>query len=338
MLKQLLLAALSLLPFGAMAVTSELDAGKVYRFTNASYTGRSLAANSTGGVYANETNSLATQLWYVAEKSESTPYTYKLRNWGYDQYLTSNGSSAWKMSDSGTAFYIIEKDSHVVVSTTQTVGWNSMHSSSSQGYVICGWDGSITPSQWDITHVQEPTEAEVTAHFQEISDFQSAVSNKATYQGYLNAIFTDKACTTMSSTYSSMTQSALEADAKYTGLPTELKAMVLKHWKVANGTTVDGAWAEDNYDGNDEHKWGGNYAKRYRIQKYEPYSTRDNNPDALKINNHAELNNPTGIFANSYQNLYIMVSDDAIPSGGSLYFGSEKGQQQRRKLQERRRA
>lgn len=100
--------------------------------------------------------------------------------------------------------------------------------------------------------------------------------------------------------------------------------MVKKIWRENNGASVAEAWKEGHISGEADKEWRGDYAKRFRVQLYEPYTERECTNAALKINIHTNLNNPTGIFAGDGDLLYVMV-DQEVPEGASLYLGSYEG-------------
>ena len=95
--------------------------------------------------------------------------------------------------------------------------------------------------------------------------------------------------------------------------------MVYKTWRTQNGTPVNEAWQESNFD-TKKPAWGGDYAKRFRIQNYEIYTERECANSAMQINIHTNLNNPTGIFCNYRQPLFVMVENE-VPENASLYLG-----------------
>lgn len=65
-------------------------------------------------------------------------------------------------------------------------------------------------------------------------------------------------------------------------------------------------WTEDNCD-SIKPDWDTNYAKKYRVQLYEPYNEPEAAAKALGLKAHTNLNNPTGIFSNAKEALYVMV-------------------------------
>lgn len=325
---------LAILGFSCADAAARLEQGKVYRFVNVAYPGYSLCAGSltTAGAGATTEDS-KTQLWYVDAKAADGTATYRLRNLRTGKYMQGGGNVQWKLVDDGSAantfLYLQEpQEGRYTLSTnTSTGGVNKMHCDAS--YNIVGWYSDSDATQWTITEVTEVAGEAVTAawlasNWAETGSFPPSDETKAGYQAALDAIFTDKACTALGGTYAAMSEAALEADANYTALPSALRAMVKKIWRVGWGTSVAEAWKEGHVSGDEALAWSGDYARRFRVQLYEPYTERDCTNAALRINPHTNLNNPTGIFANDGDLLYVMV-DQEVPEGASLYLGSYEG-------------
>ena len=300
----LLTALFGLLGVGNVwAQLTELEEGKVYHFTNVGYSEKALGAtapSSVGGVTADNSNK--SQLWYVEEKNEAGYYA--LRNLAFGTYLQGNGqSSAWTLASTTAS-----NNSWIQLST---VGSNNVfkgYTYGDYGYAhidgssnIVGWTTGATSTQWNISKI-EMTESE-------IENALNVFNNVATYQTALDALFSDKACTKLNGTFD-------ESNASFQALPTTLRNMVRK---VA-GTT---SWAEANKVSG-KASWGADYAKKYRVQLYEPYNEPECAASALGLNAHTNLNNPTGIFANNGDVLYVMVEDE-IKTGSSLYLSYYTG-------------
>lgn len=342
-LRGLLSAIFSLCFLSAVA---QLEQGKVYRFDNVSYSGYSMNANSRSGVTATPTNeSHKSQLWYVSDvQGTGTDATYRLRSVSNGDYLKGCGQSTpWTFtSEEETAqSYLYLRSMTAGDNTYYTLslsasdsGRDKMHCDG--GKTIVGWSfADNAGTQWRIVEVTEVDGAAIDAAWLEsnwakISEALPTETQITSYQAALDAIFADKACTRLNSTYAAMTQETLTADTRYTGLPATLRAMVLKIWKTqttAAGATrqsVETAWAEPHYSGQADLAWSGEYAQRYRVQLYEPYTQRECTNAALKINIHTNLNNPTGIFGNEQEVMYIMVEGE-IKEHASLYLGAYTG-------------
>lgn len=299
----LLSALFSLLGVGsAWAQLASLEKGKVYHFTNANYSDKALAAtypNSVAGVAADDDN--IAQLWYVESKGDNG---YALRNLAFGTYLQANGqSSRWTLASTTDA------DNSWI--TLATVGSNNAfkgYTFGNYGYAhidgssnIVGWETGATSTQWTITQKYMSDE--------DIQNALNIFTSVPTIQAHLDNLFSDKSCTTLMGAFD-------ENNASYQALPTTLQAMVRK---VAGNTT----WDEANSD-NSKEQWDAKYAKKYRIQLYEPYNEPECAAAALRINAHTNLNNPTGIFANKGDILYVMV-EEAIKDGSKLYLSYYKG-------------
>ena len=314
---------------------AQLEQGNVYRFDNVGYAGYSLAATSTKAATAQTTNADAkSQMWYVSDtKTENGVTSYRLRNVGNGYYLQGNGAStAWAFVDGSVSenvyLYLLnvtsEDNTYYTLSVTNSnSGQNKMHCDA--GKNIVGWsftDNNHT--QWTITEV-EMTSDELNKNWNDLENVNWTEDRINTVQGYLDALFTDNACTELKDTYAGMSLKTLQEDDNYTALPVTLQNMVTKVWNEQTSTqTLATAWGEAHYNGSEDLAWDGEYAKRFRVQLYEPYSERDCTNAGLHINPHTNLNNPTGIIGKERDALYVMVGGD-IKEGASLYLGAYSG-------------
>ncbi|MBO7119736.1 MAG: leucine-rich repeat protein [Bacteroidaceae bacterium] len=109
--------------------------------------------------------------------------------------------------------------------------------------------------------------------------------------------FQDAACTQLKAEYGSMSDEELAAAFAEAGMPDYMLSIALK---VKNGT-----WA--------------NYEQEFRIHSYQPYSDAKSWNDKLWARCASYMGNPTGIYAQSYQEpLYVFVDDD-VPADATLY-------------------
>lgn len=278
------------------AQLTELEVGKVYHFTNVGYPDKAMGATnfqSVAGVAKDNTNKA--QLWYVESKGANG---YALRNLGYGTYLQGNGqSSRWTLAsttDSNNSWITLETVGNYNAFKGYTYGnYGYAHIDGSSNVV--GWESGATATQWTITP-SDMSDVEI----QEALNFFNSVP---TIQAHLDNLFSDKSCTTLKGAFD-------ENNESYQALPTTLQAMVRK---VAGNTS----WEEANSD-NSKAKWDAEYAKKYRVQLYEPYNEPECAAKALGLKAHTNLNNPTGIFANNGDVVYVMV-DSEIKAGSSLY-------------------
>ena len=309
------LKSLLLLLLVAVSARAQISNGKVYNIVSVEYS-KSLAITSGEYITVVPTNENGSeQLWY-AEGDDTNGYTLRSLCSGY--YLrSSNGqSSKWTMvetTDANCKLKCYTAGSNYTFRATNTTNdWHSMHLATSQGSHIVGWTSSASATQWRINEVSV-TAAELETLLAKADEVVGAVNNVTTYQAALNNLFSDKACTQLKKSFAS--ESAVTSDADYRALPTTLQQMVLKVYR--------NSWAEDNYD-DSKSDWDADYAKKYRVQFYEPYNEPECAASALGLNAHTNLNNPTGIFANVQDILYVMV-DGAIADGSALYLASYTG-------------
>ena len=310
-------------------VTPILEVGQVYRFTNVAYD-RALSADGTDDVHTMTTNVNDTkQQWYVTKDGDY----YVLRNLACGKYLKGNGqSSAWSMTDDYShdynKFELYVSNTTYNTLHTKTLGdYAYMHDSNNDdngGYNIVGWSNgnNTTASHWTITKVDYTAE-EIKA----LLDAVPTIAEVAAYQPSLEALFSDAACTTPKLASLSAAQSSEE----YKALPASLQRMVDKvyggNWAEATVAPAD----RPNGNNNTNHSlwtvadtWSSEYAKKFRVQMYEPYSIEGEITSYLRFNAHCNMDNPTGIYANSGEPIYIMVDGD-IPEGAELWLAHQSG-------------
>lgn len=287
------------------------EAGKVYRFVNAR-ADRSLAADGTNDVHVKETDlNDKKQEWYVTKDGDY----YVLRNVACGKYLKGNGRSAdWSMSDDYSHDYN-KFTLHVSNKTFNTLHTNTladyayMHDDNNgddDGYNVVGWlnGNSDTGSHWTINEVSYTAE-ELQALFDNFIPEENIVPA-------LSAIFSDDACTVLNTNYAEMPADELLADENYNALPSTLKKMVQK--------VRGGEWSEDNANADKAANglnWNSEYAKKFRVQMYEPFSIAGDITSWLGMNSHANNDNPTGIYVHAPGNIYVMVEGE-IKEGATL--------------------
>lgn len=313
--RMLLVLMAIILPMGVHAQLSALEDGKVYHFTNKSHTNIAMAATGVNQVYGVTANSeQLSQLWYATVTADY----FTLRNLATGTYLKGNGqSSFWGLtadnSASDTHFDLATEGTYNVFKSEAHGGYGYAHYATSQGGGIVGWTTSDA-SQWTITTVDK-TAAEIEQAWIDAAAFVPTDEQINTISTALYNIFSDDACTTLNGSYASMTDDQLAADANYDNLPTELQLAVKK--------VRDDSWGENNAVAEKEG-WNSDYAKKFRVQMYEPYSIAGEITQFLQMNPHNNLDNPTGIFANSMQRIYIMVEGEIAP-GAELWVGHING-------------
>ena len=310
-------------------VTPILEVGQVYMFNNAR-ADRSLSADGTDDVHTKATDVNDTkQQWYVTKDDDY----YVLRNLATAKYLKGNGQSgAWSMTNDYShdynKFELCVSNTTLNTLHTKTLGdYAYMHDDNNGdngGYNVVGWQNgnANTGSHWTITKVDYTAE-EIKA----LLDAVPTAAEVAAYQPSLEALFTDGACSTPKLASLSEAQSS-EA---YAALPAALQRMVDKvyggNWEEATVAPADRPNGNNNTNHNlwtVENSWNSDYAKKFRVQMYEPYSIEGEVTSYLRINAHCNMDNPTGIYANSGEVIYIMVDGD-IPEGAELWLAHQSG-------------
>lgn len=153
-----------------------------------------------------------------------------------------------------------------------------------------------TASVWTFEHANI-TEADLNAAIQDYHNLREEYNEAGNYATALSQFFEDAACTTLKSAYKSVTDDALKTAMTESGInSTTLQNMAIK---IKNNS-----WAE--------------WEKIFRVRTVEPYTNPDTWNNILKIGyNYTRLSNPTGIWSNTHQMLYVFIGDD-IPEGASV--------------------
>ena len=312
----------SLLLLLCIAVTAKAqpEAGKIYRFVNKANPEQSLAVVSETKSSVSPTADHYLQYWLL-ETHPGNASTWTLRNLGNGKYLQRAGRSVfWGFVDAAsdaTPLYYLTQDGYCTFSSANNVNDGAcMHYASSQGGIV-GWDFSADATRWTMTEISSVTADDLTANWEALDEFNKAYDDDMAndYASALDALFADAACTTLEGTYASMSVSAIQEDANYKALPAALQELVLK---VRNGV-----WTEANFV-DVKAEWESDQAKKFRVQLYEPHSIAGDITGWLGINAHNNMDNPTGIFADCRDVVYVMV-EGTIKEGASLYLYGLRG-------------
>lgn len=309
----LFVAVLLMLSSTSWAQLSSLEVGQIYRFKSAR-ADRSLRADGVDDVHTKTTDlNDKAQEWYVTKDGDY----YVLRNVACGKYLRGAYSygAVWGMTDDYSSalnkFQLLTSNSTLnTLKTKDSDGYGHMHDDNNGdngGYNVVGWlngDGN-TGSHWTITKVNYTSDK-----IKELLEAAPTTAEVASYSTALNALFNDGAGACVAPKLSSL--NAAKATGEYKALPTGLQAMVDK--------VYGDAWAEDNADATKQANnlnWDAEYAKKFRVQMYEPYSIAGDITSWLGINSHANNDNPTGIYMPAAGNLYVMVEGE-IKTGATL--------------------
>lgn len=311
-------------------VSAQFSKGTVVRLVNKS-SGKVAVANASSVNCIDRNNDDYTQLWYVEDRYyNAIPIGYKvrLRNLSNGRYLQGNDNSStpWHtVSEAGSSSSVYDgQDTQFTTELWEasrdgyyTLGaqnkktgdtdyyYDKLHCSASGTCV--SWMGASDGSLWTIELIDG---VDVQAQWDKLAEIENQAKNSELYEGCLNTLFTDNLCTELKSEYNS--RSALQNASAYLSLPQELKDMALK--------VCDGNWAETNRD-NSSVSWSDKTARRFRVQTIEPYSVAEEACVPMKTSPYSNMNNPTGLYANNMDIIYIMVKGE-IKQGASLSLAS----------------
>ena len=273
----------------ALQAQATLSSG-YYRLTSAAYTDRSMA-DGGGVVSTTPTSSSYAQVWYLTISGS----TCTLKNVLTEKYIQgqSGPSVQYQTGESSHTFNIISKESGgSVLYTFQDPNstWYGLHSAASQSYNVVGWNYADDASYWTL----EKVEVDQT----ELENLKSTMATDYTSQ--LETFFEDAACTTLKSTYASITEAQLRS--AMSSLPSALQNMAVR---VKSDT-----WNSDStYN---------SYEKDFRIHAYDIFSNSDLWYDITKTGPFAHLFHPTGIQAETGDFVYLFVSDNVQDSDATL--------------------
>ena len=308
MKRKTLLFLLSLVAGISFSFAGVLENGKVYRFANVGKEGNYLAlSGAVEGAVGSPFNAKdLKQQWYVVADDDAEGYY--LRNALNGAYLKSPRQIyvQWPVvftedpdQESMLMSVMPYEDNYVIKASSQSGGYSFAHNDGSNN-IVC-WVSSSAPTQWNIEEV-EMTEDEMAEMLDRFRNTGDEIAKASRYENNLDALFSDKACTKLK-----VSQESLNSNTDYLSLPPVLKRMVDK--------AAAGDWSEENGD------WDSAHALKYRVQSYEPYSEGSAAAGMAGIQAYTNMNNPTGIVADSGEILYIMVDDD-VPEGATLYIGA----------------
>ena len=305
-------ALLSLLCFViSLFSVAQPESGKVYNLKNVGK-GNSLGITSLFKVIAVTTNKDdLSQQWYVESVEDDN--SFSMRNLASGKYLQGNDntSSSWTLVDSKVSLDFTEvSGNYAIRQSRHTNNYGYLHIDGSGNAVSWEYSGNNN-TLWQFEEVSY-TQDELDEVLNSVNSLIVSDATLAAYQTALDALFADKACTKLKVSY---TEAEMKSNANYLALPAALQQMVLK--------VLAGSWEEANGD-QSKQKWDSDYAKKYRVQLYEPYNEPEAAAKALKINAHTNLNNPTGIYSTAQSLMYVMVEGE-IKDGASLYLASYIG-------------
>lgn len=297
-MKKLLLSTLATLLCCALAWGQyvEPEPGKVYRILNAGRGYHCMAANYKTNIIETMTKSdnAYDQMWILEKAGNNSVYIKNGLTGKYIQYATQM-SELFRMADTPKEFFIKNhaKDKKFYNIFTSSNGTRCFHASPSSQLVV--WTPSATePESSEWVFEDAGVSIDVLTEQQEIFyGKQQIINNAEKYNGVLSKIFTDRSCSELKAEYAAMSDSELLEAVKE--LPEDMQNMALK---IKNST------------------WG-KREKEFRVREYKAYSDADKWYKKLQTNQYSRLNNPTGIYANGHELIYVFVEGE-IKDGAFL--------------------
>ena len=272
------------------------QSGKVYRIHN----GKNSKVISEDGI-ARELVSVDAvaddfkQMWLLQESGSG----FLVQNAYSGQYLQPCAQQSTQIYPTGTAqtaMYIKQMSG-----TAYSIGQSTsafLHLDGSNN-IVRWWDSANAASQWHFEEVNVSAEAVSLqqAAFQKLyNEYQAKlelISHIDEYNAALPTFFTDLTCTELLPAYAAMSDD--ELCAAMSALPATLQEMAVK---VKNA-----AW--------------GYREEEFRVRNYKAYSDADYWAEKLYTKKYGRINNPTGVYGNAGDVLYVFVGND-IPEGATL--------------------
>lgn len=263
--------------------------------------------NGVGTVVSRDTENYA-QLWRLV--STSSDGYYNLQNaltGNYIQYTTFNIQHQISSSAPSGGFYLeayngesVKYHSYYAFRSNASSGKGTNYSIHRSGEILMTWWGYSESSQisGSLWYFQDPglTEDQITAAQKAYQANQSEIKNASTYTTALATFFSDAACTTLKSEYTSYSDDNLKSAMANAGITSDvLQAMAVK---VKNN-----AWAT--------------YEKEFRVSDLKPHSNPSTWANLLNLTQYSEVPNPTGIVGTTGSLAYIIVGGD-VPDNCTL--------------------
>ena len=292
--------ALALLLFVTNATTlfayTAPEAGKVYRIYNCKSEkvigedciARELISVDPAG------NDNYKQLWLLVESGSG----YLIQNAYSGQYIQHHPSQSQPYY-TGTAEAVMYINPLSDMKFTIGQGNGAYFHSDPSNNIVRWWDAANASSQWQFEEVKVSLESislQQAAFKQFYEEYQAKLelmNHVDEYNALLPTFFTDASCSVLQDTYATMSDDELRA-AMVT-LPVTLQDIAVK---VKNN-----AW--------------GHREQEFRIRNYKAYSDPDYWAEVLYTKKYSRINNPTGIYGNAGDVLYVFVGNE-IPEGATL--------------------
>ena len=294
-LKTLLTALFVML---ATFATAQVEDGKVYRIVSAKY-GTVMSESPILHTLSCASKGTATdyhEMWKFNATGDGKFTIQNVYTQRYVQYETGK-NVVWRTSTNQAQFSVTETPGLKGCYNIDRAAGNNwgMHCDGSSNIVPWTYGtGEISGTEWTFELVNisaEEAEAAAVAY----QDYALVLNNATSIAATVEALFEDKACTTLKAEYAAMSDDALVA--AMAGVPADLQQAVLK---VKNN-----AWDSVTRE------------KEFRIYDYKPYSNPEVWANNLFTRPYNRINNPTGI-STSDSKSFIYVFVEKIPEGTTI--------------------
>lgn len=273
------------------------QSGKVYRIhnsKNAKVIGEDGIARELVAIDAAADD--FTQLWLLEESNNG----FLVQNAYSGQYLQACAQQSTQVypTDAVKNVMYIKNVSGTAYSIGQTTG-AYLHLDGGNN-IVRWWDASNTASQWHFEEVSVSAEAVALqqaafkAFYEEYQARLELMNHVDEYNAALPTFFTDLTCTELKPAYAAMGDDELRT--AMSAFPATLQDMAVK---IKNA-----AW--------------GHREEEFRIRKYKAYSDADYWYEKLYTKKLCRINNPTGVYGNAGDVLYVFVGTDT-PEGATLH-------------------
>ena len=294
-LKTLLTAFLVML---AAFATAQVEDGKIYRIVSAKY-GTVMSESPILHTLSCATKGTATdyhEMWKFNAAGDGKYTIQNIYTQRYIQYETGK-NVVWRTGTNQTQFSVAETPGLKGCYNIDRAAGNNwgMHCDGSSNIVPWTYGTSeVSGTEWTFELVNISDE-EATAAAVAYQDYAKVIENASNIAAAVEALFEDKACTTLKAEWAA--KSDAEVVAALEGVPADLQQAVLK---VKNN-----AWDSVTRE------------KEFRIYDYKPYSNPEVWANNLFTRPFNRINNPTGI-STSDSKSFIYVFVENIPEGTTI--------------------
>lgn len=320
MKKKFFLFVLSILSVCGLHAQYVAPSEGVFRIINVGYNAALMEKYETNTLHCTATigdNNDFDQLWILKELETG----YSIQNAYTGAYIQTGNTGTEVPYWTGTtarAFNITVGGSQKGYNIFDpTLGKQGLHSKGANGNVVRWVDCEASEWKFEKVEVSEEAmtlaQAEYAEYYRLKMEFENKcaelLANQDKFEKALAKYFEDAACTVLKEEFASASEEELHKALTADSLPTELIDMAIK--------VKTDKWAEPN-EKPEKPGWDSAYAKKFRVQLIEPHSIAGEITEWIGHQGHTNMDNPTGLYANYRQVLYVMVEGE-IKEGSELW-------------------